>query len=133
MIRGNVIAIPIGQTLLYVEPIYLQADTAAYPELRLVVLMHGDDLSYAETFEAALEGLFEDAATPWLRPLTASPQPLWQNGPAVPTRFFESYLRLQGEGRFREAGGELERLQVLLQRLAEPADGDGGTLAVLDR
>ncbi|MBW2426100.1 MAG: UPF0182 family protein, partial [Deltaproteobacteria bacterium] len=60
VIRGNVIAIPIGDTLLYVEPIYLQAETAAYPELRLVVLMHGDDLSYAETFEDALEGLFEE-------------------------------------------------------------------------
>ena len=50
VIRGNVIAIPIGDTLLYVEPIYLQAETAAYPELRLVVVMHGDNLSYAETF-----------------------------------------------------------------------------------
>jgi uncharacterized membrane protein (UPF0182 family) len=28
-IRGNVIAIPIGDTLLYVEPIYLQAETAS--------------------------------------------------------------------------------------------------------
>jgi hypothetical protein len=41
VIRGNVLALPIGDTLLYVEPIYLQADTAAYPELRYVVLMHG--------------------------------------------------------------------------------------------
>jgi uncharacterized membrane protein (UPF0182 family) len=47
VIRGNVLAIPIDNTLLYVEPIYLQAETAAYPELRLVVVMHGDNMSYA--------------------------------------------------------------------------------------
>lgn len=45
VIRGNVLAIPIDNTLLYVEPIYLQAETAAYPELRLVAVMHGDELS----------------------------------------------------------------------------------------
>ena len=60
MIRGNVLVIPIEDSLLYVEPIYLQAETAAYPELRLVVLMHGDNLSYAENFEQALQGLFKE-------------------------------------------------------------------------
>ncbi|WP_171268150.1 UPF0182 family protein [Oceanidesulfovibrio marinus] len=57
VIRGNVLAIPVGETLLYVEPIYLQAETAAYPELRLVALMHEDTLSYADTFEKALKKL----------------------------------------------------------------------------
>ena len=123
VIRGNVLAIPIGDTLLYVEPIYLQAETAAYPELRLVVLMHGDDLSYAETFEAALEGLFDGVA----RVAPGAPvaggslaeQALRAN------QVFEHYLRLQGEGRFAEAGGELERLHELLQRLAAEAEEGG--------
>ncbi len=64
VIRGNVIAIPIDDTMLYVEPIYLQSDTAAYPELRLVAVMHNDRLSYAESFEEALRGLFEGEASP---------------------------------------------------------------------
>jgi len=126
VIRGNVIAIPIGETLLYVEPIYLQAETAAYPELRLVVLMHGDDLSYAETFEAALEGLFEEDA-PAVAPIrdAGAPAPVPELGRRA-NAAFESYLRLQGEGRFEEAGRELERLQALLQRLAEPANEEQG-------
>ncbi|HUF78683.1 MAG TPA: UPF0182 family protein, partial [Thermoanaerobaculia bacterium] len=57
VIRGNVLALPMGQTLLYVEPIYLQAETAAYPELRLVVLMQGDDLAYGTSLEEALARL----------------------------------------------------------------------------
>jgi uncharacterized membrane protein (UPF0182 family) len=116
VIRGNVIAIPIGDTLLYVEPIYLQAETAAYPELRLVVLMHGDDLSYAETFEEALEGLFEGDAR--VAPLpTSTPTSLPQQARRA-NEAFESYLRLQGEGRFLEAARELDRLRQLLQDLA---------------
>lgn len=58
VIRGNVLAIPVEDTIFYVEPIYLQAETAAYPELRLVAVMHGDTLSYAQSFKDALEGLF---------------------------------------------------------------------------
>ena len=58
VIRGNVLAIPVENTMIYVEPIYLQAETAAYPELRLVAVMHDDNLSYAPTFGEALNGLF---------------------------------------------------------------------------
>ena len=59
VIRGNVLAIPVDNSLLYVEPIYLQAETAAYPELRLVAVMYGDQLSYATTFDEAVEGLVD--------------------------------------------------------------------------
>jgi uncharacterized membrane protein (UPF0182 family) len=128
VIRGNVIAIPIGDTLLYVEPIYLQAETAAYPELRLVVVMHGDNLSYAETFEAALEGLFEDAsdnsetseasdAIESHVPREATSMSLRERARAA-NEVFERYIELQGQSRFSEAGRELERLQSLLRSLS---------------
>ena len=122
VIRGNVLAIPIGDTLLYVEPIYLQAETAAYPELRLVVLMHGDDLSYAETFEMALEGLFDGRA-----PARAAAAPEPGSAAELARRAndaFEGYLRLQAEQRFEEAAAELERLRDLLQELSREADAD---------
>jgi uncharacterized membrane protein (UPF0182 family) len=123
VIRGNVLAIPIGDTLLYVEPIYLQAETAAYPELRLVVLMHGDKLSYDETFEAALEGLFDGAARQGPAPSGAAPGSLAEQARGA-NEAFERYLRLQGEGRFAEAGGELERLREMLRRLVAEAEGE---------
>jgi uncharacterized membrane protein (UPF0182 family) len=103
---------------MYVEPVYLQADTAAYPELRFVVVMHGDSLSYAETFQAALDGLFEDRERAAPTPAGASPADQARRA----NEAFESYLRLQGEGRFSEAGRELERLRELLQRLADAPD-----------
>ena len=126
VIRGNVIAIPIGDTLLYVEPIYLRAETAAYPELRLVVVMHGDNLSYAETFEAALEGLFEaapDEATPAQAQRTHAPASLREQARSA-NEVFERYVRFQGEGRFSEAGRELEHLRALLQSIGSRDETD---------
>ena len=125
VIRGNVLALPIGDTLLYVEPIYLQADTAAYPELRLVVVMHGDNLSYAENFEDALRGLFdgEDGIPSEVASQAAagSVADLARRASHV----FDTYVRLQGEARFEEAGRALEALRSLLADLAA-GGGDGG-------
>ncbi len=122
VIRGNVLAIPIGETLLYVEPIYLQADAAAYPELRLVALMHEDTLSYAETFEKALEGLYgERKPTQEPAPGKASPPTdesfaklAQQAGEA-----FDEYLKAHGERRFDDAAGAIERLSETLSELQE--------------
>jgi hypothetical protein len=117
VIRGNVLAIPIEGTILYVEPIYLQAETAAYPELRLVVVMHGDTMSYAETFEKALAGLFEGGAR------ELPPDETEERAPRELARAandaFERYLELQGAGKFEEAAKELTRLRELLEKLAE--------------
>jgi len=118
VIRGNVLAIPIDDTLLYVEPIYLRAETAAYPELRLVAVMHGDNLSYAETFDAALDGLFKPGppAAPGAEAVS-----LKQVG-AEANSAFERYLKAQGEGRFSDAAEALSRLQELLARFKTEID-----------
>jgi uncharacterized membrane protein (UPF0182 family) len=112
VIRGNVLAIPLDNTLLYVEPIYLRAETAAYPELRLVVVMHGDSMSYAESFDAALDGLFEEE-TP--RPARAEAQP---GLASQANQAFLEYLDALGGQRFDEAAARLKTLRDLLGRLA---------------
>ncbi|MFP3902862.1 MAG: UPF0182 family protein [Armatimonadota bacterium] len=54
VIRGNALAIPVADSILYVEPIYLESEDSAIPELRLVVLMHQDQLVHAPTLDEAL-------------------------------------------------------------------------------
>jgi hypothetical protein len=120
VIRGNLLAIPLDDTLLYVEPIYLRAESAAYPELRLVAVMHGDKLSYADTFDEALAGLFDqDGRAVAAGPVGTEPvvggtlRELVQRA----SEAFENYLRLQGEKRFTEAADELKRLENTLEQL----------------
>ena len=114
VIRGNVLAIPIADTILYVEPIYLQAQSAAYPELRMVVTMHGDNMSYAPTFRQALDALV--LPTPG-GGRVAAPAETPANVEALEraNQAFDAYVRLMGEGRFQEAAAELERLREALK------------------
>ena len=57
IIRGNALAIPVADTLLYVEPVYLESTDSPIPEMKLIILMHGDRLAYATNLERALEQL----------------------------------------------------------------------------
>ena len=123
VIRGNVLAIPIEKTIIYVEPIYLQADTAAYPELRLVAVMHQDQLSYAETFEEALAGLFsgqKDRPRKPIEPDTdgAAHQPGLGRRIKAADKAFSDYLQALGDKRFDEAARALAELEQLLGDLA---------------
>src|SRR5437763_1809567 len=64
VLRGHLLVIPIGKSLLYVEPIYLKAERSPMPELRLVVLATQDRLAYGNNFDEALNNLFGEAAKP---------------------------------------------------------------------
>ena len=120
VIRGNVLAIPINNTMIYVEPIYLQSETSAYPELRLVAVMHNDNLSYAETFEEALNNLFtEEAPGPEMVGETAPSDETTSQLINRANEAFESYLQFMQQKEFRRAGDELQRLENALQQLQE--------------
>src|SRR3984893_3072833 len=62
--RGHLLVIPIGRSLLYVEPVYLKAERSPMPELRLVVLATQDRIGYGKSFDEALTNLFGEAAKP---------------------------------------------------------------------
>jgi hypothetical protein len=52
--RGNLIVIPIDGTLLYVEPLYLQAEASRLPELKRVVVSYQNRVAMANSLSAAL-------------------------------------------------------------------------------
>ncbi len=122
VIRGNVLAIPVGKTILYVEPIYLQSETAAYPELRLVALMHGDKLSYAPTFEKALNLLLEKAPKEKIISLTDNKKkPVKEKDNMIKNanNAFNNYIKYMGNQEFNKASNALNNLKQSLQQLEE--------------
>jgi uncharacterized membrane protein (UPF0182 family) len=54
VIRGNLLVIPIDRSILYVEPIYLQAEASQLPELRRVIVAYGNRIAMEETLGGAL-------------------------------------------------------------------------------
>jgi hypothetical protein len=98
---------------------------AAYPELRLVAVMHGDNLSYAETFDVALQGLLtkEGKKAPPMLPGRVSGEKIAVKELILQAKqAFDNYLRLQGEGRFVDAAKEMTQLREALQQLAKQSE-----------
>ncbi len=57
VIRGNLLVLPLGDALLYVEPIYLQAESGRIPELKRVIIASGDQVIMANTLAEGLAKL----------------------------------------------------------------------------
>ncbi len=64
VIRGNLLVIPVDQNLLYVAPIYLQAEAGQIPELKRVVVASGERVAMAETLDRALQAVLEAEVGP---------------------------------------------------------------------
>ncbi|QSX05174.1 UPF0182 family protein [Sedimentibacter sp. zth1] len=56
VLRGNTLVIPIQNSLLYVEPIYMQADTQSnFPEMKMVIVAYNDKIVMESTLDKALD------------------------------------------------------------------------------
>ena len=59
VIRGNLMVIPIEDSLIYVEPVYLQAVQSKFPELKRVILAYGDQIVMEPNLDMANEKVFK--------------------------------------------------------------------------
>jgi uncharacterized membrane protein (UPF0182 family) len=62
VIRGELLVIPIEESLIYVQPIYLRAEGGNIPELKRVVVAHENRVVMGETLEEGLDALFGSGA-----------------------------------------------------------------------
>ncbi len=67
--QGNLLVIPIENSLLYVEPLYLEAEQNRLPTLARVIVAYGNRIVMAETLNDALTAIFEpdEVAAPIIR------------------------------------------------------------------
>jgi uncharacterized membrane protein (UPF0182 family) len=142
VIRGHLLVIPIGRSVLFVEPVYLQAEHSPMPELRVVVLATHEKLAYGQTFNEAMTGLFGEAGTQPSAGEAGPTPPSGETGketgkpaPAEPPtqnlqelvnraiQEFDDYQRLTAQGKLGEAGQKLEQHRRTLEeirRLSKP-------------
>jgi uncharacterized membrane protein (UPF0182 family) len=90
---GNLLTLPVGGGLLYVQPIYVSANsTSAYPLSRATVVAFGDKLAWSDTLDGALDGLFGgnsgasagDSGTSTPPPTTGGGTPTTPSTPTTP-------------------------------------------------
>jgi uncharacterized membrane protein (UPF0182 family) len=88
VIQGNLLIVPIEQSLLYVEPIYIEATQNSLPTLVRVVVAYENRIVMAQTLEQALEGIFKPEVTPApaiIRPVEA-PEDITSDIFTIPTQ-----------------------------------------------
>ncbi|MDQ7794810.1 MAG: UPF0182 family protein [bacterium] len=121
VIRGAIQVIPIENTVMYVEPIYLQAEGNRLPEFRRVIVGYGERLAMEPTLDAALRRVFLEVAV-------SEPLPPW--GDEEGATGVESLARRAGElwrqaqeairrGDWTAYGAALDELGRALERLEE--------------
>ncbi len=76
VVRGNLLVLPIGEDgILYVEPIFLQAEGAPFPEFVRVIMADQRRVAFARTVEEGIRQLLGEAEPPPPEPPQPSPSP----------------------------------------------------------
>jgi hypothetical protein len=127
--------IPVGESFLYVEPVYLLSDTSALPELKRIIVATDTRIAMASTLNEALNDLLKEApgavtldnidnvegGTEFAEPApTRAPLPADANIEALvesASAHYDAAEAAQRIGDWATYGEELEALQLDLERL----------------
>jgi uncharacterized membrane protein (UPF0182 family) len=120
VIRGHLIVIPIENSILYVSPLYLRAESGQLPELKRVIVAYGERVVMEETLVEALASLFK-------QPAAASPGPAAPAGRAPAATEadrarealsqYDRAIEQLKTGNWGGFGAELDKLRSLLDDL----------------
>ncbi len=140
VLRGQTLVLPIDNSFLYVEPIYIQANQASMPQLKKVAIAMGNRLAYADTYEQALQDIIAQTTAGVTRSEAASPAgatPGTTNAPAAVTapgqgtaaqdqqaldklrqvqQHLQRYKDFSAQGKWSEAGKELDQIQQIVNK-----------------
>jgi uncharacterized membrane protein (UPF0182 family) len=136
VIRGNLLVIPIEDTVIYVEPLYIESSNqTSLPEVKQVIVAYQDYIVMEPTLERSIERLMELIAD-GVPPEDAAETPEGDGeAPAAPSTdellkriqdTFDTYQEANRNGDYEEAGRALKKLEELLQQELE-GDGDEKT------
>ncbi len=133
VLRGQTLVLPIDNSFLYVEPIYIQASQTSMPQLKKVALAMGNRLAYADTYEQSLGELIQELggngpnfSTNQEQSQAAQATSATGGAPQVSNQalttlqhirdHLQRYRELSAQGKWSEAGKELDQIQQLVQK-----------------
>ncbi|MBS3909963.1 MAG: UPF0182 family protein [Actinobacteria bacterium] len=122
VLRGNLSVIPVEDSILYVEPLYLQAEQTELPELKRVIVAYGSKIVMESDLGTALNAIFGEGKEP--------PRPAKDGEPARPetpssikeltdeaSKFFDNAQKKSRAGDWAGYGEELRKLEDTLAEL----------------
>jgi uncharacterized membrane protein (UPF0182 family) len=112
--RGNLLAVPIDDTILYVEPLFLEAENeGALPQLQRVIVAHNDRVTMQRTLDQSLAALFGEAV---------APQPV-PGQPIVETERIRRMRNLYDEAQQALQDGDLGTYADRVEQIGEELEG----------
>jgi len=133
VIRGNLLLIPLGKSILYVEPVFLQAEAGGLPQMKRVIVVAGEQIAMESTLAESLTAIFSPeflpgAEAPPTEPVVkpAPPEPGEPVAAAEIAKLIEkAQLHYNQAQQYLQAGDwagygrELGALEAVLNQLAE--------------
>jgi uncharacterized membrane protein (UPF0182 family) len=126
VLRGQILILPVSNTFLYVDPIYIQASQGSMPQLKKIVLAvgSGSKLIYADSYDQALAQLSNGAQQLIQQAVAAPAAPVAGTPPSAAAAsgadqrlarvrdHLRRYRELASQGKWAEAGKELEAIEA---------------------
>jgi uncharacterized membrane protein (UPF0182 family) len=115
VIRGNLIAVPIENSFLYVVPLYLTAEGTDFPQLKRVIVISGDKVAMEPTLDEAIQAVFGTQ-----QPQNAVQTPGGQSGLGQARAQFDEAQKAMQQGNWGDFGKAMDALKGLLAGPAQP-------------
>ncbi|HEX74290.1 MAG TPA: UPF0182 family protein [Dehalococcoidia bacterium] len=125
VIRGNLLLIPLGESILYVEPVFLQAEAGGLPQLKRVIVAAGENIAMEQTLSESLAAIFGAEAPPTEPEQPAPAEPEEPVAADIANLIEEAQRHYNKAQEYLQAGDwngygeELDALKAVLDRLAE--------------
>ncbi len=128
---GTLMVIPIEESLIYVQPLYLRAETGRIPELRRVIVAADNRIAMEPTLEESLRRLFGEGAPAESTPATAALTPGETMAAAPPVganagnltaqakQHYDRAMQAQREGDWARYGEEIKRLGSVIEQMSK--------------
>jgi len=138
VILGNVLMLPVGQSMIYFRPFYVQSSRNPVPQLQYVIVVYSgpggnSEVTFDTSLNAALTDVFQGLALPTPQSNGATPS---QVGPAANAQVQnlinqanQDYQQAQTDlraGNFSAYGTDLTNLQNVLQQLQQASGANAG-------
>jgi len=126
VIRGNLMVIPIEDSFIYVEPVFLIAEGVDIPQLQRVIVTTGDQVVMEPNLDQAIEALFGRAPTEAISEVAPAPVPIQPDSTrqAVPPAAYENFEELKSiwselqtalqNGNWETFGDKMQEIKELL-------------------
>jgi len=118
VVRGNLLVIPIRDSILYTEPLYLESEQTRFPELKRVIVATKDRVVMRRTLREALDAVVSHEAPPVAGTDSQAGRPPAANAARKALDTFQEAQQRLREGDWAGYGEAMQRLQGLLEAMS---------------